>query len=190
MLICHEKKILFLEIPKTGSTAIGSALNNLLGKENTLHIIDRFDKKKYSNCYRHCTIREVYKEFPETKNYFTFCFVRNPWDIQVSQYFFNRDVLKYDLPSFDTWIQRNVLNQMKWIKNLDFFDFIGRFETLQGDFNFLCEKLNLSYYDLEHANPSLHDHYTSYYNYSTMNLVQRICREEIINFEYEFENYL
>lgn len=189
MLLSEKYKILFIEIPKTASTVVGSALNNILGKKNVLHILDRFDNTKYNHVYRHCPINNAFLDFPESKEYFKFCFVRNPWDLQVSQYHFNKYVLNYKIPDFSTWLKSNIVVQMEWIKDFSNFDFIGTFETLQGDFDYICSSLGLPLQQLEYANSSKHKHYSEYYDQDSYSLVANLCKSEIFHFDYFFENY-
>lgn len=85
MIISHELKFIFISNGKTGTTSIEAVLN------------------KYQDCYnydieipglflkKHIPPR-VLKPLLGSKvwdQYFKFCFVRNPWDWFVSQYFHN-----------------------------------------------------------------------------------------------------
>jgi len=73
MISCIHK-CFFICIPKTGSTSVQSALKRFGFKENGQY------KKHFTN--------KEYKEFKRTRNYFSFTFVRNPFDRLVSEYHF------------------------------------------------------------------------------------------------------
>lgn len=73
MVISHEYKYVFIEVPQTASTAITAELRQHYGGERTLH-----KHANYSQCCR---------AWPEVRgNYFTFAAVRNPLDQVVSYY--------------------------------------------------------------------------------------------------------
>jgi hypothetical protein len=73
MIISHEHKYLFVEVPCTGSTAISHELRENYGGEEIL--------------YKHANYTEFrHKATPEERRYFTFAGVRNPLDTLVSHY--------------------------------------------------------------------------------------------------------
>ncbi len=68
-----------------------------------------------------------------------------------------------------------------------FVDFIGKFETLQDDFNLLCAKINLSPRRLGHFFLTKRPHYSSFYSESTKKLVEKYYESDIRLFNYKFE---
>jgi len=66
-------------------------------------------------------------------------------------------------------------------------DFIGRFESLQKDFDFVCEKLKIYNNILDFRNKSFHDHYSSYYDRETVDFVKEKYKDDVNNFNYAFE---
>jgi hypothetical protein len=84
MVVCHEKKCIFIHIPKTGGTSIEQFIrdyeqNNLLffGVRNnrSLHHLMAYELK--------LMIPYVYKR------YYKFSIVRNPYDRLLSEYYWN-----------------------------------------------------------------------------------------------------
>jgi hypothetical protein len=72
-MISHEHKFIFVHVPKTGGTSIESLLDLSGAKHNTA--------RQYRNF------------FPDVwKRYFSFAFVRNPWDRVLSFYMFRKQV--------------------------------------------------------------------------------------------------
>jgi hypothetical protein len=74
MIISHKHRYLFVEVPRTGSSAISRELRELYGGERIL------------------TKHSTYDEFArrasdDERSYFVFAGVRNPLDDMVSQYF-------------------------------------------------------------------------------------------------------
>ena len=78
-------------------------------------------------------------------------------------------------------------NQTGWIdKRLDF---IGRFESIQKDYNSVCYKVGIDPTKLPHKNKSKHRPYYEYYNYKTEAMVGDIYKEDIELLGYNFQNY-
>lgn len=85
MILSHEHKFVFIANGKTGTTSIESALsyyneggvyeNNIQGLYAKKHVPPAVVRAQLGP--------DLWDE------YFTFCFVRNPWDWVVSQYFWN-----------------------------------------------------------------------------------------------------
>ena len=66
-------------------------------------------------------------------------------------------------------------------------DFIGRFENLNQDFNYVCKKLKINDVHLEHLNKSIRKkNYRRYYNDELANLVYKRYKKDIRLFNYEF----
>ncbi len=65
-------------------------------------------------------------------------------------------------------------------------DFIGRFENLQTDFDFVCDKLGISKHQLPHSNKTRHKHYSEYYSGDTKKMVAKRYARDIEYFGYEF----
>ncbi len=66
-------------------------------------------------------------------------------------------------------------------------DFVGKFETLQQDFNILCNMFGLSKIKLPHLRKSNHEDYKDIYNKYSKQAVSRLYREDIDLFNYDFD---
>jgi len=73
-------------------------------------------------------------------------------------------------------------------------DFIGRFENLEEDWNFICQKLNLKT-KLPHERPGIQGcadifskDYREYYDDETIEIVRQRYEDDIRFFKYKFEN--
>jgi len=69
---------------------------------------------------------------------------------------------------------------------LDSIHFIGRFETLQQDFNTVCDRIGIVWQELPHRNKSEHKHYTEYYDDELREIVTERYASDIDRFGYEF----
>ena len=190
-MINHDKKIIFVHIPKTGGASIESLFcaSPLYGKEK--HLMSHEYDPKY------------------LKSYFKFAFARNPWDRILSYYFF-RLKKNYEMfghgDSFSNWIKflgncrdndyknnffqfyLSIQNQSEFIFRNDYLmvDYVGKFENLQQDFNAICDKAKMSRRRLPHKNKSHHKHYTEYYDDETRQIVAKKYAKDIEYFGYEF----
>ena len=79
MFISEEHSFIFIEKPKTGSTSMAYAFSKM-------------GLKRFRSCPVHASLKDLKKACPDIdlSGYFKFCFTRNPWDQEVSRYFFIR----------------------------------------------------------------------------------------------------
>ena len=194
-MINDEYKFIFIHIGKTGGTSIERVFDSSIGNYAAS---DFKGKHKTALLYQHHNPHEF-------KKYFKFTFVRNPWDREVSSYEYFRkldlesrsfeDRLKYRMKkrvSFPLVGLKKIkvcgYNYMITDKSGKYFpDFIGRFENLQNDFNFICDKIGKSREILPHYNKINKPHYSEYYNERTKQMVAEAYEKEIENFGYRFE---
>jgi hypothetical protein len=155
--------------------------------------------------------RDVKKELPAEvyNSFYKFAFVRNPWDWQVSYYHFilkEKTHIRYELvksmDSFEKYLEWVINTKNPFPKGTNklqrehitdsegklIIDFIGRYETLETDFNDVCQLLNLQT-SLPHLNTSKHRNYQEYYNAKTIKLVEEHFQEDIALFGYTFDGY-
>ena len=186
-MINHDHKCIFIHIPKTGGTSIAKALditrNHKLGKEL---------KKEYNSYWN---------------DYTTFSVVRNPWDRMVSLYFYykkNNEIInlhiKNDIPSTFSnfihefnekrrrWYTTFYQHQANWVyddeENL-LVDYVCRFENLNKDVGEIFNKIGINK-TLSHERKSVHEHYKTYYNEETIEIVRNLFEKDIILFDYEY----
>jgi len=204
-------KIIFYRIPKNASTSIYDHLgyNNLI-KENESLIESFSDQRIYKNLFSGTHLKPDELKLILGTNidlYFSFCVVRNPWDRVLSTYKFSEkyELYKvYDLkenPSFLSFckmLERNSNNpfllsahkQVQWTNGNFKPKKIIRFENLQEEFSKMLIKENLSGIidALPHENKTNHDHYSSYYNSETKDIVAKVFKEDIKAFNYDFSS--
>lgn len=151
---------------------------------------------QHTNC-RKALEHNKYQEL--IKEYYTFSFVRNPWDWVLSNYLYAKSCKmhpRYQLIkggiSFEDYVQKKYIGpQFNFLRDkdgsIDHFDFIGKFENLNDDILFLAKKLNLKG-DLTYKNKTKikSGSYRSHYTESSMQAVAELCAKDIELFNYEF----
>jgi len=155
----------------------------------------------------------------EFSSSFKFAFVRNPWARLLSEYRYRnyfhhrsfKDFVLHKMPSpgFDDKY-RHVMPQYDMLYDKEgnlLVDYVGRFETLQQDFDRVCEKLAIEDSRLPHRNPSdkksrdlkrklknllfmngenRHHSLTDFYDDETRDAVADYYRKDIETFGYQF----
>lgn len=194
-MISHTHKFIFVHINKNGGTSIRNNLSKYCSHQKYKHemlfkkIPNNNVNNSNENLFEKCRFPFDY--------YFKFTFVRNPWDRVLSNYFFAKQVWNLDC-SFEYYVKDYLniyknkfinLNQLDWISDFKHnvrLDFIGRFENLQNDYDFVCNKIKIPQHKLLHKNKSVHNHYTEYYNKETKQIVAKKYAKDIEYFEYKF----
>ena len=109
-IICREFRLLFIQAPRTGCTAIATLLNEQFGGEqlpsqDILHSDGTFDVPK-----KHCNVPQLLsrKLIPEdySSTVYTFTSVRNPFDSLASMYVKKREKYQPLLADTSSWIYR------------------------------------------------------------------------------------
>ena len=186
--MCNTQKYMFIHIPKTGGMSIRRTFNETSGLAIEAH---------------HTSFSSFQKKY-NTDDFFKFSFVRNPWDRAVSAFFYLKKggrKAPYDLDAQrilkDISFHEFIINldslkflhtkpQMEFIQDIDNFDFIGRFESIQEDFNTVCNINNIPQTNLPHNNISKHKHYTEYYDKEVRGIIAEKYAEDIEMFGYKF----
>lgn len=185
MIINKTKKFMFIHIPKTAGTSLQNALTGSPVKPKHNYMKD----VKYAG-------------------FFTFAFVRNPWDrlLSLHTYASERNLIKQkDFKQwllFEEWWEGEEIkfNQQKdrlpyqrrpmsdWItdNNTIVVDFIGKFETLQTDINVLRKQHGIDIAPLSHINRTDHFHHRDVYDDEMKEFVSHHHKIDITNFDYEF----
>ncbi|EOI5271974.1 sulfotransferase family 2 domain-containing protein [Campylobacter coli] len=197
----HDKyKCIFIHVPKVAGSSIERVIYQtdkwLVGhrKANDYMI---FNKDKF-------------------ESYFSFGFVRNPYDRVVSAYHYlkngggtlgdekwaKENIYKYSsfkefvLDLKNPKIQNKILNWMHFIPQYKFLcdnesnilvNFTGRFENLEEDFKKILKILNRKD-QLMHINKSNHVDYKNYYNDVMYKIVREIYRDDFEIFDYDLED--
>jgi hypothetical protein len=216
MLVSHTHKFVFIHIYKTAGTSIAKALapyNVSPYKRRASRVLKRLRLPSPSTwntglSVEHKTAVEArdrlgHEVFDE---YFSFAFVRNPWDWQLSVYQHvvrnERHALHKrvtDLASFENYVHwlcdqsiqhRDDRCQIDFLRDLSgnlLVDFVGRFESLPTDFSHVCRRIGV-----ESTLPKLNTadrrvDYRTCYSDRTIDLIANKYADDIQAFGYRFD---
>ena len=208
-MISAKYNFIFQHIPKCAGQSMLKFFINLHRQEKC---IDQLSLEL------HTPFEKVKSVQPkEYRSFFKFTFVRNPWDRVVSLYeyrkqealkgvwyrswppieelisdSFSDNIMKsvkhnsperlYLEPAYtdDYWLPRKILREV---------NFIGKFESIQKDFDYIKYVLEIDdTYILSHLNNTKRKHYSEYYNDDTRKIVADKYATDIELFQYKFEN--
>jgi hypothetical protein len=199
-MIFHNKKVIFLHIPKTAGTSIEEFFDKEDRDHNKFYpdVVWGLKDRKYTQHFRYESIKKYYEGDEDIERYFKFTFVRNTWDRLLSAYSYLNP--NPDKEKFCSYIQNRCINfmngkiyecehydsQINYVlqNGKEFLDFIGRFENIQEDFKKLCEKLNINYSKLPFTNVSNRRKCECCYDKKTIEIVGEAYKEEIKYFNF------
>jgi len=201
MLISHYRRFIFVHIPKTGGTSVHHALARLcsdsLPRPHKIARIDELpDTYIWQHPWQHASASRIRERVGEDvwHSFLTFAFVRHPWARLVSLYNMLGETAngRWIVPDFATWIEYadgdRVINQIEYVSDADgnpIVGFVGRFETLERDFDWICAQLGVTA-QLEHMNLSAVADYREFYTSRLRQLVAERFARDIAAFGYEF----
>jgi hypothetical protein len=165
----------------------------------------------------HRTLNDYLRDFGsrQFESYFKFTVVRNPYDRLVSAFFFlkkggineddknwaEKNLSTYD--SFDVfvkdWVNKeNIQTEIHFRPQCDFIcleknrpgvDFIGYYENLAADFQYVCRKINSASTLLaKNRNLSREKDFREYYTEETKAIVADVYADDIRLLGYSFDN--
>jgi len=201
--VIHPQKIKFIHVPKAAGSAV------------TKWAMGNFDMQKLGPA-THYSLLQTNEIAPETKDYFSFCVVRNTYDRLVSLYEFSEFKAHKTLAKLkkkgkigrdDFWLERIEHYKLGFKKWLDtstcrdepdqltyIFDddgnqisYIIRYENFKEEFKLIQEKLN-STVDPTPANVRPNSTpYPEYYDAEAIEKVAKLFKNEINYFGFTFE---
>ncbi|MBU3023748.1 sulfotransferase family protein [Aestuariibacter sp. A3R04] len=224
-MISEKYKCIFVHIPK----AAGQSVEHFFLDHHNLSWAERAplllkynpDPNKGPERLAHLTAKEYvecgYISDETWNQFFKFSFVRNPWARIVSEYNYRN---YHKRMSFRNFVTRGMPEKSDYsdsyrhlMPQYDFLhdeagnllvDFVGRFENLQTDFDYVCSQLGFGDTKLPHVNSSKNQsllqkisifmskeskkrkHYSEYYDDVTRKIVQKMYSKDIDTFGYRF----
>lgn len=210
LIVCPEKKILYIRIPKAANSTVTALLwNQIHGTCFDEHTPTKKIKKSFQKAVNLNFIRSL----DAKKNYFFFTIVRNPYDRILSAYLQKISFPLYNqrygkqiaqagngeisFSSFCKFLdQKGLYKDPHWIPQYDFIwpnckrlNFIGRFENFQEDVSRLfftlfgeCNVNLNAYYGPGRTNANELRHF--YYDEQSKNIIYRLYQSDFLYFNY------
>ncbi|MDD2661582.1 MAG: sulfotransferase family 2 domain-containing protein [Methylococcales bacterium] len=179
MIISYKHGFIFLKTRKTGSSSIQMALSAACGDDDIIvgddgQNVDRNIDRAFSR-NTHVNLRQLKLAISEEEwqFFFKFAFVRNPWDLVVSRYHWEKKGIGCSVADFRDWLpkyvssgyaepernaQSNIVQRVweaggGYINDLQSpfildkgtvdIQFVGRYEKLAVDFNAVCRVVGI-----------------------------------------------
>ena len=201
-----DTQAIFVHVPKNAGTSITKALRQSGGYESPGYgSVDQDFAMGWMDGEVRRVVRAVGADV--WAEYFTFAFVRNPWDRLVSGWQFTRQRGKHELtfaefvkglPSLDTAqepdaLERAISTHWHAMPQSDHLvvdgevavDFVGHVETLDEDWRAISARIG-SDGDVPRANTSDRGEYRSYYTDDLLAVVDERLRLDATTFGYTF----
>ena len=201
--VVHDHKLIFIHIPKAAGSSITNTLNQL--PRDTENLSPKIGKHAKAWEVRFLLGHEIWDQ------YFSFAFVRNPWDLMVSSYhwWLQKAV---NMPQYSKHVRRiqnmgsfyefmhsvygqKMINERHgglydWISDPKtgelLVDFVGKVEQIEEDWQEICKRANINAAQIGHDNRTDRSNYREYYDDETKKIVARRFRRTIEKFGYEF----
>ena len=203
MVVCHEKKCIFIHIPKTGGTSIEQFIIEN-GKNNL-----QYHGVMNNRSLHHLTAFELYKNMSKNRphnlysKYYSFSIVRNPYERLLSEYYWTKipNVGFKAGKSKDHFLKyvKNVVRNKLYFQHIDndhfipqfnfvyyknklFVNEIFKFEDFDWINNYLKKKLNIIN-DIPLLNKSIVNKKEEW-NEEQKNIIYELYKKDFIIFNY------
>jgi len=210
MIGWNPKPFIFVHIPKNAGTSVEKALIPFISRHQDFKDFSEQERSKFwlpsNKGHQHRKLRRYEQHFKLNK-YFKFVFVRNPWDRAISQIEYLRTKVGAAIFARNTFKER-LLKYCSTNKNigghdlgacqLDYMlddsgkvavDYVGRFESLDEDFNKICFAIGIDVPPplphIFHSNRKLH--YSEYYDEESADWIRERFERDIDYFGYRYE---
>lgn len=202
MIVNYDKQFLFVHIQKTGGTSIASSLfsnshTQMLYNEHTLIKDVPYDRT--DGLFKFAFVRNPWDRL---YSWYNMSLSKGPinkfhtYTLRHSSSFLEflhcTDIITEDIDVTDRsipYFKSIAFNQLDYISDAKGdlnVDFIGRFENIDQDFQFVCDKLNLKTDKLPHFNKFPHAPYRDQYTQEAIDRVYGMYKRDIEYFNYEF----
>lgn len=201
-MLALSRKFLFVHVPKTGGNALQNVLrayseDEIVCREPYQDGVERFELNNPTYGFsKHSPLSHYHERLPAEAyaGLFKFACVRNPWERMVSFYFSpHRQVAEFSREAFVEVLKTTppIVHFLRKTPDQPAsgvpgnFDYLMRYETLQQDFDVVCERLDIPPQVLPVRNKSTRGAVKDYYDEETIALVRQHFAEDIDLFGYD-----
>ena len=214
MILAPDKRFIFIHVPKAAGTSINSALS-LYDAFFPVRNGDRAARLRHAaqlglppaaaGLGEHASVKQCVAALgrPAFDGYYTFAFVRNPWDVAVSWFHYrliNPAVAGHaeaeKAGDFATYVAKYLTGpdaaRLVGLQHPFVVDdtgavatsFIGRYESLEADFTHVIRHLGITALELDHFNQSYHPAWPALYTARTFATVRELVAKDAALFGY------
>ena len=203
MIVSHQHKFLFIHIQKTAGTSVSKFLkNNIEDAQDYLRPhspLNLVDNQIYLQYYKVAFVRNPFDRLVSwysmiAKNQKSFKAIQNIKNTVHKQVLMNSSTFSEfifnceHVTSNSGWKPFHK-NQVDYITDnngrIDM-DFIGKFESLDKDFQAITKYLNIQNITLPHVNRTDHKDYRHYYTDETKKIITERFAKDLDYFQYEY----
>ena len=202
-MIDHDKRLIFVHIQKTGGNAICTALGERPSPPEkhffARDLIEVYGQHNWNTYFKFAIVRNpwdrlvswwsmidanrsVLEKKQHWSNFQRFIVERAR---TFDEFLENCDVEINDKDG-KKWIYRNQIDYLADTSGRLLVDYVGRFESLQQDFDFITKKTLGHSVPIPHVNRSQHRHYSKYYTPELVDKVAHRFQRDIKLFGYVF----
>ena len=185
MIYSNSNKFMFYHIPKTAGTSLHTVLKKYA-------VGSHVNEPHLTRVRSHVGVEPTWDKYKGSE-YFSFAIVRNPYDRMFSLYNFlkRRRVIKETLEEFINKMDREP-SQFKLLNynGVVPLSFVGKFENLEEDFNFIADKINIKerYKNLPKLFKAVNNgNYKEEINNELKAIIDEKHHDDFINFNYKKE---
>ena len=208
MIVSFKKQFIFVAIPKTATHSFREALRPYLGSNDWEQCV-LFEKKFFplepiaEIGHGHISGLDIqpYLLPGMWESFFSFCTVRNPYERFASYCrFVNRTNHKMRNDPLET--MKRIVSEKESRKGILFrpqhefvtdsdgellVDFVCRFDSLQKDFDYICDKLHVPKSELQHVNTSGSDAPLAFFDWELKEMVLSFYKRDFDLFNFSTE---
>lgn len=188
---------MFFHPSRTGGSAIDIAMNRFAKYPIRIFTENQFLDSVYTNSHdKHWRIPKYIFNgditYQDLDDYYKFTIVRNPWERALSMYFYSNRTTKFDKDLFikTLGLQTSCFSafvDVHGLPNEKQFNYIIRNETMQEDFDNVCEEIGVRKKKLmPDIGSTHHKHYTEYYDEELIKYIEVMYYHDISKFGYKY----
>lgn len=201
MIINNEKLFFFVHIQKTAGTSISEVLFKIKNTKslNYSHsFINSVNENDYNDYFKFCFVRNPFERLVSWYEMFINKGIHNDFSeyilknsnnfsefLDLTNIIYEKNISEYVSQPYPKSIS---FNQLDYISNNGkiLVDFIGRFETINSDFDFIMNKIGITDYNLPYLNKFNCGNYRRYYSDKDIEKVYNLYKKDIDFFDYKF----
>lgn len=189
IIVSEEKKFIYMKATKTAGSAILHGIFDSAIPDLFHELSEKPKSDKFKLWLKNITDEDL-------KNYFIFTVVRNPFDRFVSNAAYFRIPFDDLVKNYEKLWEENPnlkhhcrpIHHYTHFNGKQFTDMICRYETLQFDFNLVCDRIGIDRTKIPVVNKSKHKHYSAYYDSpEKIALIEKLYDQDILYYGYELE---